>query len=82
MDENKALKIHYLKVLIELDLYPKVRCLSEGTIIPNIEEAKNDTIIRFIETLPSIYKEVDGYKSIIYAMIQELERKDKEVKER
>ena len=78
---NEVLDKHYLKVLVELDLYPKLRCLSEGTKISNLDEAREELIKDFIESLSSKFKKIDGYKEIIFETITKLEKKDKERKE-
>ena len=39
MKEKEVLMKHYLKVLVELDLYFKIKLLGEGTKIQNIDTA-------------------------------------------
>ena len=38
MDKNYLINKHYLTVRVELDLYPKLRILSEDTSIDNIKK--------------------------------------------
>ena len=78
MNEREVLIKHYLKVLVELDLYPKLRCLSEGTKVTNIDTAKRELIGNFINGLPNKYKEIEGYEKIITETIEKMEQKDRE----
>ena len=67
MDKN----LHYLKVLIELTLYPKLKILSEGTEIGDINQTRREIIENFWSELPEEYK-VENYKQITLDKLSEM----------
>ena len=79
MDKNYLIDKHYLTVLVELDLYPKLRILSEGTGIDNIKKIRGKVIQDFIKGLPEEYRKLENYEQIIEGTIYRLEQKDKEL---
>ena len=76
MDKN----LHYLKVLIELNLYPKLKILSEGTEIEDINQTRREIIENFWSELPEEYK-VENYKQItldkLAEMLEDSKKKEK-----
>ncbi len=76
MDKN----LHYLKVLIELTLYPKLKILSEGTEIGDINQTRREIIENFWSELPEEYK-VENYKQItldkLSEMLEDSKKKEK-----
>lgn len=78
MDEEK-LK-HYLKTLVELDLYFRIKVLDEGTEIENIKEEKKRQVNIFLSNLPSQYKSIENYQEIVYTTLKNLMQKDKKKK--
>ena len=79
MDKNYLIDKHYLTVLVELDLYPKLRILSEASGIDNIKKIRGKVIQDFIKGLPEEYRKLENYEQIIEGTIYRLEQKDKEL---
>lgn len=72
MEEN----LRYLNVLIELSLYPRIRVLSEGTEIKDINEERRKMIEKFWEDLPDNYR-VENYKQITLDKLSRMAEADK-----
>lgn len=79
MDKNYLIDKHYLTVLVELDLYPKLKILLEGKNIDNIKKIRGKVIQDFIKKLPEKYRKLENYEQIIEGTIYRLEQKDKEL---
>ena len=75
MDEQELR--NFLRVLVEIDLYFKVKVLKEGTKIENINEARMEVINNFCENLAPQYKSLPDYKEIVYTTLSKLEQKDR-----
>ena len=71
--KNNSEEIHYIKMLTELVLYPKIKILKE---IPSKNTVKDrESIIKdFIENLPAYLKKVDGYGSIVIETLRKVEK--------
>lgn len=72
MDQN----LHYLNVLIELSLYPKIKVLSEGTEIKDINAKRRELIEDFWKDLPEAYR-VENYKQITLDKLSKMLEQDK-----
>lgn len=72
MDEN----LHYLNVLIELKLYKKIKILSEGTEIKDINAKRREMIEEFWNELPATYR-VENYKQITLDKLNKMLEADK-----
>lgn len=68
--------LHYLNVLIELSLYPKIKVLSEGTEIKDINAKRRELIEDFWEDLPEVYR-VENYKQITLDKLSKMLEQDK-----
>lgn len=72
MDQN----LHYLNILIELSLYPKIKVLSEGTEIKDINAKRRELIEDFWKDLPEAYR-VENYKQITLDKLSKMLEQDK-----
>ena len=68
---------NFLRVLVEIDLYFKVKVLKEGTKIENINDARREVINNFCENLAPQYKALPDYREIVYTTLSKLEQKDR-----
>ena len=69
--------IHNLKVLVELDLEPKLKLMGEGTDIKNVNAARRQMVKEFINNLPPEYREIPNYQEIILSCINNLVQRRK-----
>lgn len=84
MENDIAIKIHYLKVLIEIQLYQQVKILNENSKIKDSKQLRNEQekIIKdFIESLPENLKSLKNCKQIVYSTLEEVDNKVKKFKE-
>ena len=84
MKEDVTEKTRYLKILTELQLYPRIKILNE---IPNNEgedlSVRREKIIgNFLEDLPEYLKEIDNYKGIVLETLAEVEKNVRKIKEK
>lgn len=64
---------HYLSVLIELDLYPSLRVLTEGSFSKDqLNNEQQKTIIKFINRLPEEYRKIPNRDEIIVEILQRM----------
>ena len=79
MEENREQQqlIHFLKVLVELDLHFKVRAVEEGTNIKNTEIVEKELIEKFLDDLPLQYKKIPNYAEVVYTTLRKLQEKDR-----
>ena len=70
------LNLHYLNILIELSLYPKIKVLSEGTEIKDINAKRRELIEDFWKDLPEAYR-VENYKQITLDKLSKMLEQDK-----
>lgn len=64
---------HYLSVLIELDLYPSLRVLTEGGFSKEqLDDEQQKTIIKFINRLPEEYRKMPNRDEIIIETLQRM----------
>lgn len=84
MKEDDKEKTHYLKILTELQLYPRIRILNEmsnnGTG-ENLDIKREKIIEGFIESLPEYLKKTDNCKEIVLEALAKVEKNVKEIKE-
>ncbi len=82
MSEGTNLKDN-LKVMVESDLWFKVRALSEGTAIKQEDmwKVRKLVINSFFASLPEEYKNLPDCYEIIYTTLSKLEQNEKEQKE-
>lgn len=76
MDQN----LHYLNILIELSLYPRIKVLSEGTEIKDINAKRREMIEDFWEDLPEAYR-VENYKQITLNKLNKMLEANKKKKQ-
>lgn len=84
MENDIAIKIHYLKVLIEIQLYQQVKILNENSEIKDSKQLRNEQekIIKdFIESLPENLKSLKNCKQIVYSTLEEVDNRVKKIKE-
>ena len=84
MENDIAIKIHYLKVLIEIQLYQQVKILNENSKIKDskqLRKKKKKIIKDFIESLPENLKSLKNCKQIVYSTLEEVDNKVKKFKE-
>lgn len=74
---NNTELIHNLKVLVELDLEPKLKLIGEGTAIKNVTAARHQMVKEFINNLPPEYREIPNYQEIILSCINNLVQRRK-----
>ena len=85
MEEDVTEKTRYLKILTELQLYPRIKILNE---MPNNDKGEDLSVRReklienFIEDLPEYLKEIDNYKEIVLDALVKVEKNVKEIKEK
>lgn len=68
-------KEHYLRVLVELELYPSYKLLEEGTTLANIKREQDNLINNFIDKLDKEYRDLSNCKKIILDAIKNLNKK-------
>ena len=85
MEEDVTEKTRYLKILTELQLYPRIKILNEMTNNDKEEDLsvrREKLIENFIEDLPEYLKEIDNYKEIVLEALVKVEKNVKEIKEK
>lgn len=85
MEEDVTEKTRYLKILTELQLYPRIKILNEMTNNDKGEDLsvrREKLIENFIEDLPEYLKEIDNYKEIVLEALVKVEKNVKEIKEK
>lgn len=70
---------HALRVLVEMDLYRRIRAIREGKF-PNEEEMISETIQSFENTLPENLQQVPNRHEIIIDTINRAEKNAEEMK--
>lgn len=64
---------HYLSVLIELDLYPTLRALTEGNFSQEqLNNKQQKMIINFINRLPEDYRKIPNRDEIIVKTLERM----------
>lgn len=64
---------HYLSVLIELDLYPSLKILAEGSFSQEqLNNEQQKVIINFINRLPEEYRKIPNRDEIIAETLQKM----------
>lgn len=74
-DEN----FYYLSILVEQDLYKRVRVIREGNF-PNESEIIQQTIESFEEGLPDYLKGLEGSHNFIIKKIDQIDREIARIK--
>lgn len=77
MEEDVTEKTRYLKILTELQLYPRIKILNEMTNNDKGEDLsvrREKLIENFIEDLPEYLKEIDNYKEIVLEALVKVEK--------
>ncbi len=70
-------KEHYLRVLVELELYPSYKLLEEGTTLANLKKEQDNLINSFINKLDKEYRDLSNCRKIILDTIKNLNEKFK-----
>lgn len=68
--EQKELE-YYLKILVELQLYPTIKVLEESEL-PELEEKKKNAVKNFINNLQTEYRELPNRDEIIYQTLKKV----------
>ncbi len=68
---------HYLSVYVELDLFPKLRLLAEGTKLTKtqVESERTKQVVNFINNLPKQYRNLPNCDYIIAKVLARMDMK-------
>ena len=77
MDKDEL--IHNLKLLVELDLEPKLKIVGEGTDIKNVNKVRCQLIKEFINNLPPNYRNIPNCQEIILSTISHVIKEKKNI---
>ena len=75
-DEN----FYYLSILVEQDLYRRIKAIREGNF-PNQNEMIQETIISFEKGLPEYLKRLEGKHEFIIRKIKKIDYELKKINE-
>lgn len=84
MENDIAIRIHYLKVLTEIQLYQQVKILKENSSTKSDKqqnEEKEKIIEEFIEDLPQHLKSLKDCRKIVYSTLEEVDNRVNKIKE-
>jgi hypothetical protein len=70
---------HELAVLVELDLFTRIRAIRDGAF-PNEEEMIEETVISFKKGLPEHLKQIPNCHNIITETLRQVEKETRRIR--